>query len=491
MSKIPLSPSSAPAPPLTEFLNTLPSPLTVVLVGLAPSISRVLRFAQILSWKSSWEESWLALAVLWFVCLLSQAVLRYLFPVAVVLLLVLRQRRQKLYHESPLVSEETLQNAVADLITIRTLLPSVPPPSPQPLVVLLRVIGILYVPYLLLTYFVRLRVLFALCGTVLFTWRARWATLIRRSLWRSAYVRWSAYYVWSVLSGQPLPAKTISPDSQLNAQSLSSQAVQSENILRFLFTVYENQRWWMGLDWTAALLPGERPSWCSVSQQPLSPPSSFALPAPTTVYMSDGRGGRVKRKARWGWEEAEWRVMVRSEGGALARVERPLPKEKEEGTATSAILRAAGKMREGSTNGSSPERLREKEGVPRDGQDEVAGEEPLTDEDGWMYADNKWESGSGKGGMGKYTRYRRWTRIAILYETVEPAEPGELGIRIEESPHTARPDVASPKTPTVVKPEPEHEVKLESKDERHGPEEEDKSRLRRRLQAAVMHASHS
>ena len=28
-------------------------------------------------------------------------------------------------------------------------------------------------------------------------------------------------------------------------------------------------------------------------------------------------------------------------------------------------------------------------------------EEPLTDPDGWVYADNKWEGGSSKGGMGK------------------------------------------------------------------------------------------
>lgn len=27
------------------------------------------------------------------------------------------------------------------------------------------------------------------------------------------------------------------------------------------FTVFENQRWWVGLDWTQALLPGERASW--------------------------------------------------------------------------------------------------------------------------------------------------------------------------------------------------------------------------------------
>jgi len=50
---------------------------------------------------------------------------------------------------------------------------------------------------------------------------------------------------------------------------------------------------------------------------------------------------------------------------------------------------------------------------------ETADEDTLTDSDGWVYGDNKWENQSNRGGMGKYTRYRRWTRIAAVFETVE------------------------------------------------------------------------
>lgn len=63
-------------PPLTQVLNTLPSPLTVSLVGLGPALGRVRRLLEILSWKSSWEESWLALSFWWVVCLCSDIVLR-------------------------------------------------------------------------------------------------------------------------------------------------------------------------------------------------------------------------------------------------------------------------------------------------------------------------------------------------------------------------------------------------------------------------------
>ena len=61
---------------------------------------------------------------------------------------------------------------------------------------------------------------------------------------------------------------------------------------RFPFTVYESQCWWIGLDWTTALLPGERPSWCSISQAPPLPPVAFALPVPTMAFLSVDVGRR-------------------------------------------------------------------------------------------------------------------------------------------------------------------------------------------------------
>lgn len=67
---------NAPPPTLVEFLNTLPSPLTTALVGLAPYIARIRHWAQVVSWRSSWEDSWLALGLLWAVCLLAEFSLR-------------------------------------------------------------------------------------------------------------------------------------------------------------------------------------------------------------------------------------------------------------------------------------------------------------------------------------------------------------------------------------------------------------------------------
>ena len=238
----------------------------------------------------------------------------------------------------------------------------------------------------------------------------------------------------------------------------------------------------MCLDWTAALLPGERPSWCSATQQPAAPPSAFTLPAPTTAYTRGPDGSsRVKRTARWRWEEPEWRVVVRREGErGASRVERPVPSAKEESAAAasaSRILKAAGKMRGGSVDVGTREDGREStdghrtddestEGdvhaAPEDGEEPA---EPCTDADGWVYADNKWEGASGRGGMGKvrlvislagcarsscilqYTRFRRWTRVAVLTETVELVGPGPLGVQRDGEPATPSSPAPAPDTP--------------------------------------------
>ena len=311
----------------------------------------------------------------------------------------------------PPITEENLQQSIADLTAVHTLLSSLTSSkgswNTPDLTILIRILAILYVPYLALTYFVRLSVIIALIGTILLTWKARWSQTIRRGFWRSAWIRWTAYRAWSYLSGQPLPARIVSPQTVKNAQIHTMASTQEVNTIRFLFTVYENQRWWMGLDWTAALLPGERPSWCSTSQQPVAPPSVFSLPAPTTVFVREG-SKRLKRTARWTWEEDEWRVILHKEGTTPSRVERPLPMD-EPGAPTGAnrLMKVAGKMRQASLSGPSSdghERADSDEGgksVEKASKDNGYDDDVFTDGDGWVFGDNKWENCSGKGGMGK------------------------------------------------------------------------------------------
>jgi hypothetical protein len=389
-----------------------------------------------------------------------------------------------------------------------------------PLSKLFRASLILSVPWVFLTYFVRLRILVGIVGTVVLTWRAPWATRLRHTLQSSAYLRWGYYQLWSRLSGQPLPPVRLSPQTQsLSAFAQGGSLKKEGDAVRFLFTVYENQRWWMGLDWTAALLPGERPSWCSAppALAPVTPPAAFALPAPTTVYTplptplasssSQNKGGskgkadvndrstprkRLKRTAFWTWEEPEWRLCVKTDAaaGRAARVERHPPDETASpttaagGAGKAALARAASKvgwasghLRGGSADKDMPlgeikEKEKEDGDKEKEAKEKESGggatdwEDPVTDPDGWVYGDNKWEGSSGKGGLGKvmrscsphrdcpcltfrfrqYTRYRRWTRIAVLREEIEVVDD-EVSSRTPAS-SPSKPKPQAPPSPT-------------------------------------------
>ncbi|KAI0305628.1 integral peroxisomal membrane peroxin-domain-containing protein [Multifurca ochricompacta] len=380
----------AGAPTLIDFLHTIPAPLVALLIRLAPLVSSLRHVAQILSWQASWVDSSLLLAAWWALVLFADSAFRYFLPVIIASAIVCFRRRQPPKHISQPITEMSIQAATRDLAALLVLLPPFPaiPPSLSssvfPTTALFRACAIASIPYLVLTYLVPVRVLVGLLGTIILTYRAPFAHLLRAALWRSSFFRWALYRSWAELSGMATPASISSQYTNAAAVAQSAKTTITAQ-LRFSFTVYENQRWWMGLDWTAALLPGERPSWCSASQAPLPPPAAFALPAPTTVFLPiDGKSDtREQRTATWVWAEPEWRVIVRRDGESPA---------------------------------------------------EIGGVENTeeTDADGWVYGDNKWESHSGKGGIGKYTRYRCWTRIAVLTETTERVGPGPTGVLRED-----------------------------------------------------------
>lgn len=315
--------------------------------------------------------------------------------------------------QQPPVTGNHIHLIISDLTRIQELAPTHRNVTLPPLPVLLRVTAALYVPYSVIVYFVRLRVIIAVTGTIFLTWKAPWAVAAREGLWASAWVRWSLYHLWSFISGQPLPPPSqsypVTVKSNAKADSKTDAAtVAPVEPVRFLFTIYENQRWWMGLDWTAALLPQERPAWSTSSEEPISPPSAFILPPPTTVYLPH-ENGRAKRTATWTWEEDEWRVLRKLEGSSTSRIERPLPSLKEE-VPSNRLLKAAGMMKDAKDAVSIHEKKdKEKE------EECSESDETLTDNDGWIYADNKWEGSSGKGGMGKVsTVYLLLSHVGLM-----------------------------------------------------------------------------
>jgi hypothetical protein len=92
-----------------------------------------------------------------------------------------------------LSTENTLQNIITDLTIIQSLLPRFPRTPSIPLPKLLRVAAICFLPYLILTFFLSLQVIFAVAGSIILLWRAPWAIIIRTAVWQSAWFRWSIY----------------------------------------------------------------------------------------------------------------------------------------------------------------------------------------------------------------------------------------------------------------------------------------------------------
>ena len=199
-------------------------------------------------------------------------------------------------------------------------------------------------------------------GTVLLSWYSRPARVSREILWRSQTIR----HITSVITGLHLLGSSSStkPAHNLQKPKSSSSTISSSSTAqtgaRFTFTVYENQRRWIGLGWTSSLLTYERAAWTDEHLNPSLPKDEFQLPEVTNHHD-------ISHRATWRWVAgSKWQV----EGGDGSDV--------------------SGK------------------GGSRRGRG---------DDNGWIYYDNKWNDGRrGQDGWGRYTRRRKW------YRDAEPVE---------------------------------------------------------------------
>ena len=73
-------------------------------------------------------------------------------------------------------------------------------------------------------------------------------------------------------------------------------------------SVFENQRWWVGVGFAPLLLHGERHAWSDETGAIPQPPKEMTqLPAQTeTINMSDGH--KVINHQTWQWVDAEWQL---------------------------------------------------------------------------------------------------------------------------------------------------------------------------------------
>ena len=145
-------------------------------------------------------------------------------------------------------------------------------------------------------------------GTLMLSWHSRPARVSRTILWRSRTIRRISSAITGLsFSGEapslpprkgdlpPLPPRNRSQHAIAN--SLATKGQTESPGVRFTFVVFENQRRWLGLGWTASLLAYERAAWTDEHLNPSDSKEKFQLPE-----VENGT-------ANWRWApDSEWRV---------------------------------------------------------------------------------------------------------------------------------------------------------------------------------------
>ena len=309
-------------PTPTDLLLATPPTVLRFLSLSAPVIQALTKADELLSWQGSFWSSLLVLLGWWAACLFGEMLMRYGMP-ALVLAYILgsylstamtrttsakstSSRRHhhlrptttltpaaytQLLNSSQLLASH-IQAIRATVIHPLTLHLSFTPQGanrPTPAYATAWLLLTSYPFYLLLTYLVPMRVILLVLGSVGILWNAPFFYTFRMLMWRSATVRWACRLLYGLLSGgrglkkewartksgvgipgllgkqrvstaEGVEEKPVKVAGGGNGAGEHAEADEGEDV-QVQFTVFENQRWWVGLDWTHALLPGERASW--------------------------------------------------------------------------------------------------------------------------------------------------------------------------------------------------------------------------------------
>jgi hypothetical protein len=314
----PTSTASTASSGETDLIRSLPGPVIRVLVLFARPI-RILRITtEILLWKAGRRvESWMVVGGWWAICLGAGHGFKYLLPVAVFLpllpldILLLPHigtlpglRNKPLPPSTPAEpsTHDSLLMTLSDLHSVHSLIPAVSTGKVVETYDRFRHLGparlcrglvVIWTAWLILGRVVGYRALLALLGTVLLLLPSPPLAQFIDLLSRSLFVRRSLALLFLFTFGSPpeqsikftlhfslkewmrakwaasrRPSLAFAIRPKIAPGQAKEEAMQDEeeeergDPIYFKFEVHENQRWWMGLDWTSALVPQERPSWC-------------------------------------------------------------------------------------------------------------------------------------------------------------------------------------------------------------------------------------
>ncbi|KAM0786782.1 hypothetical protein ACM66B_002216 [Microbotryomycetes sp. NB124-2] len=512
-------------PTPTDILLATPPAVLKFLTLSAPVIHGLTTLSNLLLWQGSFFSSLLVLLAWWAACLFGEYLLRYGLPAAVLVYIAVayiasaatrhparasirRHRHQsnptltpatysQLLNSSHLLAQRvhTLRLTLVVPLTQALSFQPTGPGRPTPAYQTAWFCVTAYPLYLATTFFVPLRLITLTIGSIAILWNAPFFRTLRTLLWRSAGIRWVCRLLIGVASGgrgvEKELARTrsgVGVPGLFGSKKVDRREVQEKPVkvvgggttkedqdadegedVQVQFVVFENQRWWVGLDWTHALLPGERASWTDPALNPANPPTSFVLPPPSVTYTSSPTRSdphsRLKRTTEWKWLDPEWKVQrstitgdaVPAAGGGMTKSTSmfSVSSPSDAVDAAKAARRMSMQQEPGLTTTST-----DVDASPLPGSDhavlqgtnrEAIADENLfvnwlVDDEGWQYGDNHFEKMGPKGGLGRYTRRRAWVRRAGLVERCERVSGETSNSKSGSSSSTTSTKVASSST---------------------------------------------
>lgn len=351
----------------SPLLNSTPPIVSRQLLKLYPYLIILDRVLGVLTWNN-YEMYWVNyLLIVIFVLFVGyfEFITKYLGHIVLILLLWVYSLLDK-YINSMVSAYPTLDDIVLIMGSLSQKADLVQAPitilNKQDITRLLFTISFFTPCYVILTSFiVSPRHAFLMLGLYILTYYSPLCRWLRMSLWSFRLIRLATFYLTGLnlggLTNRDKNAfrkaiETVVSKTDSKNGDKTGHGITATGGVKYTFVLYENQRRWIGIGWTASMLSYERDCWTDEFLNPTSNPPNFKLPQDE----SD--------ENQWRWLDDQWQLDKTNDGS--------IQLSSQESTLT--------------TN-------------------------PTNDE-GFIYYDNTWKTPSLEDTFTKYTRRRRWVRTA-------------------------------------------------------------------------------
>lgn len=149
-------------------------------------------------------------------------------------------------------------------------------------------------------------------GLITLSWHSVPFKVLRSILWRIPLVRLLVFVITGIDRTSSSANKSkkkklvaIAGDLQTTESDADSLSSESSQEIEYTFVLYENQRHWLGIGWTANLLPEERAAWTDPSLNETASIDTFELPDASGTGMA------------WAWIDSQWMLDIAGDGSVL------------------------------------------------------------------------------------------------------------------------------------------------------------------------------